>query len=290
MASPTAATVRGSEAGFTAFSPLEDLTTLGALLKKMLLQPCRHDTGVLPEDPEVAEEIQRITTLTPCIHCDVCSICLDELRLDESAAQIRELSCGHSFHEACIDKWLRIAGRCPMRCTIVGSSFGGRVEQVNESAASGHASVAGGEGSARAGTGSAASSNSLPEERRSTGSGGDGRDGDGNGNGGSVTAATPAVTAIPTSSISPAASSTGQLSDESPSGAAASAAIASAAAGASAAAAASAIAASVTSRQAVAAASEGARIASRVDARRCPTPRRRLQVRANRITSDQSLA
>ena len=37
----------------------------------------------------------------------VCSVCLDESGLSKT------LSCGHSFHEDCIDKWLEDNNTCP---------------------------------------------------------------------------------------------------------------------------------------------------------------------------------
>uniref|UniRef100_A0A1J3FBB8 RING-type E3 ubiquitin transferase n=1 Tax=Noccaea caerulescens TaxID=107243 RepID=A0A1J3FBB8_NOCCA len=40
-----------------------------------------------------------------------CCICLCDY---EDGTELRELSCRHHFHEACIDKWLRINATCPL--------------------------------------------------------------------------------------------------------------------------------------------------------------------------------
>jgi hypothetical protein len=49
--------------------------------------------------------------LTPSLFTDdaTCSICLNAHAARGSA----ELVCGHCFHEACIDAWLRVATTCP---------------------------------------------------------------------------------------------------------------------------------------------------------------------------------
>lgn len=40
-----------------------------------------------------------------------CCICLCDY---EDGTELIELSCRHHFHEACIDKWLRINATCPL--------------------------------------------------------------------------------------------------------------------------------------------------------------------------------
>ncbi|MCO5611905.1 hypothetical protein L7F22_066164 [Adiantum nelumboides] len=40
-----------------------------------------------------------------------CCICLSAY---EDGVELRELPCGHHFHCACIDKWLRINATCPL--------------------------------------------------------------------------------------------------------------------------------------------------------------------------------
>ncbi|KAF2565426.1 hypothetical protein F2Q68_00028443 [Brassica cretica] len=40
-----------------------------------------------------------------------CCVCLCEY---EDGTELRELWCRHHFHEACIDKWLRINATCPL--------------------------------------------------------------------------------------------------------------------------------------------------------------------------------
>ncbi|CAD5177096.1 unnamed protein product [Musa acuminata subsp. malaccensis] len=46
-----------------------------------------------------------------------CPVCLDGLgegEKEESAAVVREMPCGHRFHEGCIVKWLGMHGSCPV--------------------------------------------------------------------------------------------------------------------------------------------------------------------------------
>eukprot|EP00931_Biecheleriopsis_adriatica_P023777 TRINITY_DN14943_c0_g1_i2.p1 TRINITY_DN14943_c0_g1~~TRINITY_DN14943_c0_g1_i2.p1 ORF type:complete len:303 (+),score=43.57 TRINITY_DN14943_c0_g1_i2:108-1016(+) len=42
-----------------------------------------------------------------------CSVCLAELRAGDL---VSELPCGHVFHAPCINEWLKVRPRCPMRC------------------------------------------------------------------------------------------------------------------------------------------------------------------------------
>jgi hypothetical protein len=53
----------------------------------------------------------RARCVVPTLFTDAptCSICLDEHGARGSAA----LACGHCFHAACIDAWLRVAATCP---------------------------------------------------------------------------------------------------------------------------------------------------------------------------------
>ncbi|XP_016902103.2 RING-H2 finger protein ATL5-like [Cucumis melo] len=46
-----------------------------------------------------------------------CAICIEEFE-DEEICGVVE-SCGHCFHEDCMDQWLRIESRCPLcRCLV----------------------------------------------------------------------------------------------------------------------------------------------------------------------------
>lgn len=40
-----------------------------------------------------------------------CSICLEEFKIGSFE---RKLSCTHSFHKKCIDRWLNIINSCPI--------------------------------------------------------------------------------------------------------------------------------------------------------------------------------
>lgn len=44
-----------------------------------------------------------------------CTVCLAEM---EPGDTVSELGCGHCFHADCIDQWLRLGKRCPMRCKV----------------------------------------------------------------------------------------------------------------------------------------------------------------------------
>ena len=40
-----------------------------------------------------------------------CSICFEEFQYGE---KVKELKCGHSYRQGCIDKWLKSEKRCPV--------------------------------------------------------------------------------------------------------------------------------------------------------------------------------
>lgn len=44
---------------------------------------------------------------------DCCTICLMDFARGDRIAQ---LPCGHVYHSACINEWLEVRPRCPMRC------------------------------------------------------------------------------------------------------------------------------------------------------------------------------
>jgi len=44
-----------------------------------------------------------------------CVICLNEF---ETGDGVRDLFCGHRFHQACVDQWLALSSICPMRCSV----------------------------------------------------------------------------------------------------------------------------------------------------------------------------
>mmetsp|Transcript_43529 Transcript_43529/g.114891 ORF Transcript_43529/g.114891 Transcript_43529/m.114891 type:complete len:257 (-) Transcript_43529:208-978(-) len=44
-----------------------------------------------------------------------CVICLNEF---ETGDGVRDLFCGHRFHQACVDQWLAVSSICPMRCSV----------------------------------------------------------------------------------------------------------------------------------------------------------------------------
>ncbi|EJF58147.1 hypothetical protein BD309DRAFT_854974 [Dichomitus squalens] len=46
------------------------------------------------------------------VSVDRCGICMSQFRRDEHAALTP--ACKHSFHEACLQKWLRESRMCPI--------------------------------------------------------------------------------------------------------------------------------------------------------------------------------
>lgn len=44
-----------------------------------------------------------------------CSICLDDF---SDGQRVRKLPCGHVFHIACVDAWLKRTATCPLRCPV----------------------------------------------------------------------------------------------------------------------------------------------------------------------------
>ena len=44
-----------------------------------------------------------------------CTICLDDLQAGD---RVRELFCGHRFHQTCVDQWLAVSVMCPLRCNV----------------------------------------------------------------------------------------------------------------------------------------------------------------------------
>ena len=41
-----------------------------------------------------------------------CSVCLEAFRKGEKVRSLPQ--CGHVFHRACVDRWLRMHSACPM--------------------------------------------------------------------------------------------------------------------------------------------------------------------------------
>lgn len=68
----------------------------------------RHIFFMLRLEAEVDMEIAFPSQSTETT--DACSICLDPL----CSSPIREMKCGHSFHQRCIDRWVQNQATCPM--------------------------------------------------------------------------------------------------------------------------------------------------------------------------------
>jgi len=54
------------------------------------------------------------------IPCTICPICIDDLKQDDDgksktqANPTETLSCGHQFHQSCLETWLRTKNNCPI--------------------------------------------------------------------------------------------------------------------------------------------------------------------------------
>ncbi len=59
----------------------------------------------LATTPQIRAAMRRVV-FTDSAECAVC--------LGAHATSAAELRCGHSFHAACIERWLRISASCPM--------------------------------------------------------------------------------------------------------------------------------------------------------------------------------
>lgn len=55
----------------------------------------------------------------------LCSVCLTNIHGD-AILGVRKLPCGHEFHRACVDKWLRFRSTCPLCCREVSGCSGVR--------------------------------------------------------------------------------------------------------------------------------------------------------------------
>ena len=71
-------------------------------------QPKEEEKGL--KDLTVLPPYKKIKEEDPVIGCS-CSICLEEY---EVGTYKRELSCSHTFHKKCIDKWLLNSNCCPL--------------------------------------------------------------------------------------------------------------------------------------------------------------------------------
>jgi len=52
-----------------------------------------------------------------------CTICLDSM---DAGSIVSTLPCGHYFHRACLESWLRHSDKCPLRCSLSGLPAGQR--------------------------------------------------------------------------------------------------------------------------------------------------------------------
>ncbi|KAF8732851.1 hypothetical protein HU200_015198 [Digitaria exilis] len=54
---------------------------------------------------------------------DCCPVCLVQEDDGEGATWCLVAACGHRFHVACVDKWLRVKPTCPVcRCSALGAA------------------------------------------------------------------------------------------------------------------------------------------------------------------------
>ncbi|WOK94257.1 E3 ubiquitin-protein ligase [Canna indica] len=78
------------------------------------------ERGVASGQPPASKasiEAMRMVEDVGGVQKDECAVCLDELGGSgegEHAAVVREMPCGHRFHQGCIVKWLKMHGSCPV--------------------------------------------------------------------------------------------------------------------------------------------------------------------------------
>ncbi len=106
-----------------------------------------EDKGGMSED-DLTRLPTHATTRRPVPRDTTCAVCLCEV---EDGEEIRQLTCRHMYHRACIDSWLRKRGVCPLcvrkvsvRAAASGGGGGGgkRVEGVEMAVTSGDVSSA----------------------------------------------------------------------------------------------------------------------------------------------------
>lgn len=88
-------------------SPL-DLTTRVSVLAVLLERVSNQPQGATSEEIDKHTEAYKVK---PTDEVKTCCICLDEM---EAGQNVRKLSCAHSFHVECADKWLKMNKSCPV--------------------------------------------------------------------------------------------------------------------------------------------------------------------------------
>ena len=82
-----------------------------ALSLGQLWARARQDLKGVP--PELLKWMPTFTVAD--VDSGFCSICLDDLQAGD---RVRELFCGHRFHQTCVDQWLAVSVMCPLRCNV----------------------------------------------------------------------------------------------------------------------------------------------------------------------------
>ncbi|KAF8732852.1 hypothetical protein HU200_015199 [Digitaria exilis] len=74
--------------------------------------------------------------------CPVCLVQEDDDDGEGGATWSRVTACGHRFHEACVEKWLRVKPTCPVcRCSVAAAATGAEhLNDVEEHMTSGYSS------------------------------------------------------------------------------------------------------------------------------------------------------
>ncbi|XP_078177477.1 E3 ubiquitin-protein ligase SDIR1-like [Carex rostrata] len=83
------------------------------LIKKSALLSCAFLAQLCgPSDPGAALVTYSFEKATNVDNDSMCSICKEDLHVGEMMRQLPV--CLHSFHQACIDRWLRMSFTCPI--------------------------------------------------------------------------------------------------------------------------------------------------------------------------------
>ena len=89
----------------------------GRLRVRETAMPRRNEATVAPDAPKglPAATLKRLHVgRHVCVDAgnpDVCAVCLADIVTHET---VRELPCGHTFHQHCVDTWFLLSVRCPL--------------------------------------------------------------------------------------------------------------------------------------------------------------------------------
>jgi Ring finger domain len=88
------------------------MTTYGKYKSKHLSKPPSYEASTIPTRSLSLRKLRWSSPIEENVAHDTCAICIDGFQDD---AQVRVLTCGHVYHQHCIDPWLTMErGACPL--------------------------------------------------------------------------------------------------------------------------------------------------------------------------------